>query len=285
MTVRVGSSGARSSSSGLSEASRLPELPDVQVFREYLDATALHKEVRSVSVSRERDILEGVSRSRLTDELVGASLLETRRHGKYMFARLSPGGWLVLHFGMTGYLEFAEDKDAPEHWRLVLRFGENERLAYVCQRLLGRVSYTDDPADFVEAQGLGPDALSDELDRERFDEDVAGRRGMAKSTLMNQAVIAGIGNIYSDEVLFHARVHPERKLRDLDDGERSKLYREMRRVLRKAIECRAQPDRMPRSWITPCRGKEGECSACGEELKTLKVNGRTAYICPNRQKK
>ena len=263
----------------------MPELPDVQVFREYMNATSLHRKVKDVRVSRAGDILDGVSRSRLVRELTGSRLEETRRHGKFLFARVSSGGWLVLHFGMTGWLDFGKGDDLPEHWRLVLEFPKGYRLAYDCQRLLGRVSFTEAPEAFIEDHELGPDALSDELDRDAFEERVLERKAMAKSTLMNQSVIAGIGNVYSDEILFHARVHPKRVLRELSRDERTKLYRETGRVLRKAIECRADPGRMPDSWITPCRGTEGKCPACGGELETIKVSSRTAYYCSKRQRK
>ncbi len=263
----------------------MPELPDVQVMREYLDATSLHRKIRAVRISRERDILDGVSRRRLTDELEGAKLEKTHRHGKYLFARLSSGGWLMLHFGMTGYLDFAKDDDLPEHWRLLLSFDRGRRLAYVCRRLLGKVSLVDEPATLIEKVGLGPDALSDDLDRETFEERVIERRGKAKSTLMNQGVIAGIGNVYSDEILFHARVHPGRAMGGLGSKERSALYREMKRVLRKAIECRADSEKMPRSWITPRRGDDGRCPVCGGSLEQVKISGRTAYLCAKRQRK
>jgi formamidopyrimidine-DNA glycosylase len=262
----------------------VPELPDVEVMRGYLQATSLKRRIRNVRISRPGDMLEGVSRSRLVDELTGSRLTMTRRHGKFLFVRVSSGGWLVLHFGMTGFLDFGKTDELTEHWRLVLEFTRGYRLSYDCQRLLGRVAYTDDPQSFVEDLGLGPDALSDALDRERFEENVIERRGMAKPTLMNQSIIAGIGNVYSDEILFHARIHPRKKLRELGSRKRSKLYRETGRVLRKAIESRAQPDEMPRSWITPCRGRDETCPACGGSLKRLTVSGRTAYFCPGRQR-
>ncbi|MBD3367528.1 MAG: Fpg/Nei family DNA glycosylase [Candidatus Eisenbacteria bacterium] len=262
----------------------MPELPDVEVFRRYLQSTSLKRRIRNVRVSRPGDMLEGVSRRRLVDELTGSRLTTTRRHGKYLFARASSGGWLVLHFGMTGFLDLGKTDELTEHWRLVLEFSRGYRLCYDCRRLLGRVSFTGDPDSFIQDLDLGPDALSDALDRERFEEQVIQRRGMAKPTLMNQSIVAGIGNVYSDEILFHARIHPRKRLRELGNRRRSKLYRETGRVLRKAIECRAQPDEMPRSWLTPCRGRDGTCPACGGRLKRLTVSGRTAYVCPNRQR-
>src|SRR6266699_1949565 len=98
-------------------------------------------------------------------------------------------------------------------------------------------------------------------------------RGAVKSILMNQKLIAGIGNIYADEILFHARMHPAAEIADLDDKALAKLFRAMRYILEKAIETKADVEQMPKSWLLPRRGKGGKCPRCRRKLKSSKSAG------------
>lgn len=262
----------------------MPELPDVEVFRRYLGRTALHRRIRSVSVEN-RKVLKDVSERTLARHLKGRRLEETRRHGKFLFARLDSGPeWLVLHFGMTGFLKyFRRRESAPEHPRVVLGLDDGYRLAYDSQRMLGDVQLTKDVDAFCVEHGLGPDALS--LDAEGFAEQVGGRRGAVKSALMNQSAVAGIGNVYSDEILFQARVHPDTSVASLEDRDLRDLHRATRKVLEGAIHCRADPQRVPRSWLLPHRYEGGSCPRCGGRLERIPAAGRHAWICPRCQRK
>jgi formamidopyrimidine-DNA glycosylase len=261
----------------------VPELPDVETFRRYLDATSLHKEVVATDVDSSR-ILGNVTAPELARELKGRTLDASRRHGKHLLAALDDGGWLTFHFGMTGYFEyFKHEEDDPEHDRLRLSFDNGFHLAYVCQRLFGEVDLVKDADEYVRRKELGPDALR--VDFERFRELMAGRRGMAKSTLMNQKILAGIGNVYSDEILFQAGLHPRTPVASLDEDALRRLYDAMVRVLETAVAARADPEKMPRDYLMTHRGPDGECPRCGEPLKEIKVSGRTAYFCPRRQGK
>jgi formamidopyrimidine-DNA glycosylase len=187
----------------------MPELPDVQVFREYLDATALHQRIDDVTVSGAGELLHDVSARTLRDRLKGRSLAGTRRRGKHLFAKLSGNGWLRLHFGMTGELAyFKRRREAPDHVRLRLDFANGYHLAYRNVRKLGEIGLVDDVVEFVEAEGLGPDALDPELDLGAFREALGKRRGSVKGALMNQEVVAGIGNVYADEILLAAGGRP-----------------------------------------------------------------------------
>jgi formamidopyrimidine-DNA glycosylase len=137
--------------------------------------------------------------------------------------------------------------------------------------------------EFLKTRVLGPDAL--DIDLVEFKKMFTKHRGAVKSILMNQKVIAGIGNIYADEILFHARMHPAAEIADLDDKALAKLFRAMRYILEKAIETKADVDRMPKSWLLPHRGKGGKCPRCGRKLKSSKIGGRTAWFCPHCQRR
>jgi formamidopyrimidine-DNA glycosylase len=113
--------------------------------------------------------------------------------------------------------------------------------------------------------------------------DVLGRRGMIKSMLMNQKRIAGIGNIYFDEILYLAGIHPRKDVRSLTKDQTRELHRDMRHVLSTAIKKRADANDMPKSWLLPLRGAEGTCPRCGGIIKSLNIAGRTAWYCPSHQ--
>jgi formamidopyrimidine-DNA glycosylase len=257
----------------------MPELPDVQVYKEYLDATSLHQRMEGVDVSRD-EVLGNVSTRSLQRRLSGRTLESTRRHGKYLFVRVSDSEWLVFHFGMTGYPAYASAREPPRHTRVLFRFAKGFHLAYVSQRMIGKIEWAKDPDAFIKQHRLGIDALDHALDAERFRDAIQRKRGSIKSALMNQETIAGLGNVYTDEILFQAGLHPRSAVSDIDQASLTKIHRQMRRVLNSAIKARAQPDRMPKGFLTPRRGAEdATCPRCGKPLEKTKVSGRTTYFC------
>ncbi len=259
----------------------MPELPDVETFRRYLGYTALHKVVESVDV-RSPEMLSGVSLDGLRSELGGTSLEETERHGKYLFARTGRGRWLVLHFGMTGRLAYYRDPGSePEHARLVLGFENGYSLAMDDRRKLGSAALTGSPGEFAEQRELGPDALL--VGSRGFAEALGRKRGMVKSALMDQSTVSGVGNVYADEILFRAGVHPAADVGGMGRGSLVELYGHLREVLETAIDVQADPDRLPDDYLIPRRREGGRCPVCGGELETTKVSGRTTYYCRRRQ--
>lgn len=262
----------------------MPELPDVQVEKEYLDATALHQRVEDVFLSAE-GLLEGVSATTLRKRLEGRTLESTRRHGKHLFAHVGDDGWLRLHFGMTGRLAYDRDGEDgasdPDHTRLRLDFEGGGRLAYINVRRLGEIGLVDDPGRFVEDEGLGPDALDADFDADALAELLEGRRGSVKGILMNQDEIAGIGNVYADETLFQAALHPETRAGALEPEQVEELHRQMRRVLRAAVDARVED--FPKWFMLPHRSTDMECPDCGGGLEKIQVSGRPTYFCPSRQ--
>jgi formamidopyrimidine-DNA glycosylase len=258
----------------------MPELPDVETFKGYLDATSLHRRIEKVEIDRD-DILGDVSARSLQRRLKGRSLESTRRHGKYLFAKVSDDGWLVLHFGMTGYPTYSETEEPPAHTRVLFKFDGGGHLAYVCMRMLGRVDWTKDADRFIEQHKLGIDAQSEDFDFDRFQQLLETKRGSIKSALMDQQTIAGLGNIYVDEILFQARVHPKTSVSDLDDSQLKTIFQQISRVLKTAIRAQASREKMPKSFLLSQRGEEhAKCPRCGELLESIKVSGRTSYFCP-----
>jgi formamidopyrimidine-DNA glycosylase len=263
------------------EEKGMPELPDVEVMRRYLDATSLHQEIREVDLLDEK-VLNGVSADTLRARMRGREISSSDRHGKHLFARIDGTGYLVMHFGMTGFLRYyRNEEERPGHARMILWFSGGYRLAYDLQRRLGRLGWAGDIRAYVKHRGLGPDPLS--VDPDAFVRLLEGRRGMVKPALMDQGLVAGIGNIYSDEILYHADLHPRAEVPKLTEDQVRRLYECMRRVLQVAVDAQADPGRMPDDWLTPVRGEERTCPRCGGKLEKKKIGGRSSWYCSGHQ--
>lgn len=261
----------------------MPELPDVEVFRKYMDATSLNQKIEEVEVKAER-ILQNISPGELTAGLKGNRFESTKRYGKYLFAHLDNRSWLIMHFGMTGFLEyFKELNQAPSHVRLLITFTNGYHLAYDCQRKLGQLDLVNSVKNFVKQRGLGPDVLDPNFDFNSFKQTLSRSRAMIKSALMDQERMAGIGNIYADEILFQAGVHPKLKINQLPEKRLKEIYHQMKNILKEAIDYQADPSKMPDFWLLPKRDPGAQCPACGGEIEKIKVSGRSAYLCPNCQ--
>lgn len=260
----------------------MPELPEVEVRRRWIDAHALDQTIRRVSVAAPR-LLETVSVRALARALQRRRFERTQRHGKLIFVRLDDDNWLVLHFGVDGELAgYSQARDAPPHARLVIEFESGFHLAYVSHRKLGHIALVADPRRYVADKGLGPDALA--LDRTTFTARVRQQlRRRIKAWLMDQRPIAGIGNVYSDEILFQARLHPRRVTGGCTTAELDRLFDCMREVLSAAIATGADPARMPAGSLLPVRRRGGACPRCAAPLDTVRIAGRTGYFCPQCQ--
>jgi Formamidopyrimidine-DNA glycosylase len=260
----------------------MPELPDVEVFRRYFDATSLHKDVREVQVNVPR-VLAGITASGLREKLVGDQFRSSQRVGKYLFGALK-NSWMVFHFGMTGRLySYRAPAKQPDHTAVLIQFDHGDTLAYIDIRKFGKIALTPSIESFVRNTDLGPDVLS--ISEEAFTDRLRGMRGSAKSTLMNQSILAGIGNIYSDEILFQAGIHPETRIDTLDRETIHRLFVTLREVLETAIEAGAEVDALPGTFLIPQRKKGGTCPHCGHPLHTRTFGGRTSYFCPERQRR
>src|SRR6266550_6236532 len=261
----------------------MPELPDVETFKRYLDATSLHQRIIGVDV-RSAYVLKGISARELARRLKARCFESSCRHGKHLFVRADGDLWLRLHFGMTGSLRyFKQEEQAPSHTRVLFAFANAHCLAFEDQRKFGEVGFVKDVDEFLKKRALGPDALDVSLSEFRaiFEK----HRGAVKAILLNQKLIAGLGNIYADEILFRARMHPATEISHLGDKAITKLFRATHYILEKAITAKADANRMPKSWLLPHRGKDGKCPRCGRKLRSARIGGRTAWFCAHCQKK
>src|SRR5215470_11148633 len=231
----------------------MPELPEVETFKRYLDNTSLHQRITSVEV-RDAYVLKRVSARELSRQLKGRRFGNSHRHGKHLFVRAGDELWLRLHFGMTGSLEYLKDEQAaPRTARVIFRFADNCRLAFDDQRKFGEIELIKDVNEFLQKRGLGTDAL--EISFSQFKAIVRKHRGAVKSILLNQKLIAGIGNLYADEILFRARMHPATEAAGLSDKDLRRLFRATRYVLERATALKTDFSRLAKSWLLTHRGE------------------------------
>jgi formamidopyrimidine-DNA glycosylase len=179
---------------------------------------------------------------------------------------------------MTGDLSYYHDaKNEPRFSKVIFDFDNSAHLAFEDVRLFGFARLVDSPDAYIRERGLGPDPL--ELNFRQFAKLLENRRGAIKSFLMSQELIAGLGNLYVDEILYQTSIHPRRSLDRVRDEEKRALFTNMRRILRTAIA----RDLPPRSLFH--HREEGErCPRCGGTLRRTVVFGRTTYYCAKHQR-
>jgi len=185
---------------------------------------------------------------------------------------------------MSGSLEVvAAGESLPVSTVLSLSLDDADRIAVTSRRKLGHIALVESVEAFTRSNNLGPDALDPSLDSEWFRNAFESKRGSLKSALMDQGTIAGIGNIYSDEILFQSGIHPKTQIGRIRAEDLDRVFATLRSVLRKAIDRSITTEDLdnvpPKCWLLAQRTKGGRCPRCGELLQTTKVGGRTAYYC------
>jgi formamidopyrimidine-DNA glycosylase len=260
----------------------MPELPEVESFGKYLDRTSSDKIIEEVEI-KSPELLQNVNTDDLREKLEGHEFKYTKRYGKYTFTHLDNDFWLILHYGMTGRLKYFESSDeGPRYDRLLVSFEDKSHLAFEDPRKFGKINLTSSMEDFIKEKKLGPDAL--QIDFKTFKEIFEKRRGAIKSALMDQHILSGIGNIYSDEILFQSCIYPKMPVNKLDVTQLEQIFKVMKSVLKTSINKRIADEKLPDSFIIPHRRKDGKCPNSNVNLKTVKVSSRTAYYCPECQK-
>ena len=227
----------------------------------------------------------------------GLAVKTVDRRGKYLLIELEQDQWLVIHRKMSGNV-FLRSADAPPetHTHLEIGFDDGVLLRFVDPRKFGRVYLFRSTVELNEflAERLGPDSLVD-LDAAVLATKLRGRTGRIKSLLLDQAFLAGIGNLYADEALWEARLHPLRSADSLSKGEVRRLAAAIKQVLVRGIErngtsfsatYRDVDDRPGENQsFLNAYGRESEpCPRCGRPISRILVGSRSSYFCPHCQK-
>jgi formamidopyrimidine-DNA glycosylase len=258
----------------------VPELPEVETFKRYVDSYTLHQIIKTIII-RDPRVLK-VTETYFKKSLTGKSFISTKRHGKYLFIKVN-SLFLIFHFGMSGDVAYYNDiEEEPLHSRILFEFTNGNFLSYISQRMFGRVDLTKNIEDFINKKKLGPDAF--DMEFEEFKKSIHKRTALTKAALMNQQIIAGIGNIYSDEILFQAKIHPKTKINEIDDTKLRELFDVIKRVLKVGIEKKGELSTYPYDFLIPHRNKEDKCPHCGINIERFKISQRHGFFCPNCQK-
>jgi formamidopyrimidine-DNA glycosylase len=265
----------------------MPELPDVETFRAMVRRHFGGDPVSGVVVSDPKSF-EGATVAAVQRRLKGRALSGTGRHGKYLFLDFNEHCVIVMHFGPAGSLaRVTVDQEQPAYVRFRFDFSNGESLAYVNRRRIGRVRLVDSVANFLKQARLGPDALDPGFEFPDFAKRLAGRKQPIKGLLTDQKKISGIGNTWSDEILFQARIHPAIPAGALTPVQSRRLFRTMRSVLRTAIDLDPATNdfrsRLPARFLLPHRHTGGHCPRCDTELARTRAGGHTSTYCPHCQ--
>lgn len=265
----------------------MPELPDVESFRRYFKRTSLDQEITEVK-SGAKSLVRRTTFKDFRKKLVGQRFIDAHRRGKFLITEVSEiPEKVIFHFGMTGSFSYSKQRakkfGRDEYARLTFKFANNYELRWINIRKLGKVYLVTSPNQINLIKEMGPEPLS--LTEQDFLELLEQHsRKNIKAFLLDQRDIAGIGNIYSDEILFQAEIDPHRKIKSLTRPERKKLYEKTQDVLTEASNLTHPGAKFPKSWLLYSRD-EMECpNYKTHKLKRERIAGRWARFCPKCQK-
>jgi len=261
----------------------MPELPEVETRLQYFQRTVLGQRVERVILTAPNMIKDPGPRA-FVKGMRGRQFVGASRRGKYLIVALDDGGALILHFGMGGDLYYYKSaKERPDYTRIEFLLTNGCRLAFTCPRKICRVMLVDDPTQIPALKQMGPEPLGSAFRLAFLQRLIEERpRRQIKPLLMDQKMIAGVGNIYADEILFEAKVRPDRLAVSLDQEEIKRIHRETRRVLRRSLRT-ASDEEFPSDFLVSRSARGALCKVCGYPIEKKTIGGRTAYFCPNCQ--
>lgn len=272
----------------------MPEMPEVETIRKSLYDNVVNKKIESVAVFLER-LIKYPGPEKFTEELTGRTITDLRRTGKYLRFVLSDDIELVVHFRMTGQLIYSDSQLDVKYARLIIFFTDGSKLVFADLRTLGAL-YAVKESELGVIKGLvemGPEPLSAEFTLDYLANTAASRRVAIKSFLLNQAYVGGLGNIYADEALHLAGIHPQRPANDLSADEIKKLYDAVNKVIADGIADGGTTFRDYRDG----NGKKGShqdkllvyqrtgelCKTCQTSIERVVIGGRSSHFCPKCQ--
>ena len=278
----------------------MPELPEVETVRVRLEPKLVGRRFQRVEIFDPR-LTRPFDPAGVAAELEGERVVAVDRRGKYLVVRFESGRVLLIHLRMTGNLlhrngDSPADEDDDRHRRAVVRLDDGSDVVYRDMRRFGTWLLAEgDELEPYLGDRIGREPLTRSFTAKRLGEVLAGRRTPAKAALLDQRRLAGVGNIYADEALWRARIHPLRPAGELDEAELRALHRAIRGALRAGID---RQGASLRNYRTPdgsrgrmqdefrVYGREGEpCERCGTPIEKIRAAGRGTYYCPSCQRR
>ncbi len=290
----------------------MPELPEVETIVRDLNKTVQGLKITNIWTDWKK-MVKKPSYSDFIKQIKNRKILKARRRAKYILIDLNESKTLIIHQKISGHLLYGKWavkgkeikvlsngplKDDPQNRfiRLIFYLNNGKQLGLSDLRRFAKVLLIDTSKinNLEEIKELGPEPLDKKFTFKKFKEILKIRRGKIKQVLMNQNIIAGIGNIYSDEILFEAKIHPLKQIQELKDGDLKRIYQAMKKILQRAVVLRG--DSM--SDYRDVKGRKGryqdvqkvyqregqKCYQCKDVIKRIKIAGRSAHFCPTCQK-
>ncbi len=273
----------------------MPELPEVEGVRHYLDPLLAGRTVLSAEVIRPK-IIARPDAAAFCEAVTGRTFAGVGRRAKFLLLRLKDGGTVILHLRMTG-LPLVVPAAAPreKHTHVIFHLDGDDDLRYIDYRQFGRFWLLEpgETDDFTGMAKLGPEPLTRAFGPKTLEKALVNRKAPIKACLLDQTVVAGLGNIYADEVLFAAGVRPDRAADALTAAETARIARCTKKILTAAVA----KDRMTRTEYEAQHGAERRdaerlnvygrkgqpCVQCGTPLLRITVGQRSSYFCPKCQ--
>ena len=273
----------------------MPEIAEVETVRRTLKNMVLNKEIKSVSVLYPKMIESNVVDFKKT--LVGKKIVDIKRIGKWLMFDLEDY-YLLSHLRMEGkFFVKKHDEEINKHEHVIITFTDNYDLRYHDTRKFGRMNLIKkedlDKTEAIQKQGIEP--ISNDLTEEYLYEKISKKHLPMKTILLDQTIIAGLGNIYADEVLFASKIHPLTKGCDITLEDSKRIKESSKKIIEEAIKCGGTTIRSYTSSLgvtgrfqqfLQVHKREGEsCNICGTPIERIKVGGRSTYFCPKCQRK
>tara|TARA_Y100001968_G_scaffold233990_1_gene217001 strand:+ start:4896 stop:5765 length:870 start_codon:yes stop_codon:yes gene_type:complete len=289
----------------------LPELPEVETVRKGLEQKVSNFDIKKINVLKERSIASRGGSKVFVSEIEGLQISQWKRRGKYLIASLHGkksanlkesfyhSGWLIVHLRMTGQFQLLKKKCPPcKHTRVRIWNKKGDELRFVDIRNFGQmwwIDSTERPERLIKGLGnLGPEPFSSQFNATYLKKKLNNRVRSIKSSLLDQSLIAGIGNIYADESLFAAKILPTRKSNEISEEELEKLCNCIIKILTLSIGKGGTTfsDFRDLKGLNGNYGSESlvyqrtnqPCKTCGAKIKKLKLSGRGTHWCPKCQK-
>lgn len=275
----------------------MPELPEVETYVRELAPALYGRQVMDAQVLWPRTIAAPTPEA-FAQRISGARFITFERRGKYMVLGLDQGDTLIVHLRMTGHLHVHPASMAPDkHTHVVMSLDDGRRLDFQDSRKFGRLWLTPDPG--LVLAHLGPEPLDAHFSMAEWQAKLTGRRAAIKALLLDQAIIAGVGNIYADEALFLAGLHPTQRGGDLTQAQLAALHASIQTVLLAAIEKggsslgnsslqnHVRPTGEPGNYQEAHRvyQRTGQpCPRCGCPIERMVIAQRSSHFCPQCQR-
>ncbi|HOL90249.1 MAG TPA: DNA-formamidopyrimidine glycosylase [Candidatus Pacearchaeota archaeon] len=290
----------------------MPELPEVETTIRQLKTKVLNRTFVDFWTDTPKIIKKPKNINDFKKQIIGKKILNLRHKGKNIIFDLSESKSLLIHQKLTGHLLFGEWKLLNNKWvpvkknalaekinsyiHLLFVFDNNKMMALSDLRKFAKVELWDkdklENSDVFKKIGIDP--MDKNFTFKKFKEILKNKKGPIKKILMNQEIIAGIGNIYSDEILWDSKIHPLTKISSLEDKELKKIYLSIKKILKRAIKLKGESFsdyRLPSGEKGDFdkerkvyRRENQQCFRCKNSIKRVKINNRSAYFCPFCQK-